>query len=181
MGGVFLLGSMHAPFCATEKVITMRLLYGTTTSVVVTVSDLYYGSLFYLYFADNFNAWPQNPPSSNPFQIFLDYTEIFRTNDINNPKFIAHIRGVKSGIRKKLAGPSRRRALQTVSTMGTHAIQPYLAILEAETYQRNHVGASITPLLPPATGSPTSVEYLLNDIQGPKHSAFEMHLQKLHF
>ena len=162
----------------------MHLKYGTTTSLVVTISERFYSSKFYLYFADNFNAWPQNPSSSNPFQIFLDYMEIFRSNDLNNPKFVAHKRGVRKGIRANFAKgtPNRLAALRTVRVMGIHAIQPYLAILEVDTYVRARPAVTtIPPLLPPLAGSPTSIEYLVDDVQGPRSGNPDMHLQRLHF
>ena len=160
-----------------------RLLYGTTTSLVVTICERFRGSLFRLYFADDFNAWPHNPPSSNPFQLFLDYNEIFRTNDIINPKYVIHKRGVRRFIRKKLTlgTPDYANAQRTVQVMGIHAIQPYLAILEVTTYQNNHHSILIQQLPPNTAGSPTSVEYLVDDIHVPTHSNPDMHLQKLHF
>jgi hypothetical protein len=160
----------------------LKLLYSTTTTLVTTISDRYYSSSYYLYFAEQFNAWPNNPPSSNPFQIFLDYAEILRTNDVRNPKFIAHKRSVQRGIRKKLgrSHPDYSAAVQSIRAFGIHAIQPHLAILELDTYEYNH--RTTLSLLPPTkAGSPTSREYFILDIYGPSHSSPEMHLQRLHF
>jgi hypothetical protein len=138
-------------------------------------------------FSDKFNAWPLIPPSSNPFQLFLDYQEIVRSNDVKNPKFIAHIRGVRRGIHKRLHNPKTcDEANDAVRAMGIHAAQPYLAILEVETYLKQHHPAGGTTIaayrLPPSkAGSPTSVEYLVTDVQGPSVSDSELHLEKLHF
>jgi hypothetical protein len=163
----------------------MKLLYGTTTALVVTISDLYYGSVFRLYLADDFNASSTNPPSSDPFQMFLDFRQIFIRNDHNNPKVIMHRAAVRRGIRLRLAGDpaGRQNAGQTVRSMGIHGIQPYLAIVEADTYLNNHYsGAPLSSFqVPPAkAGSPTSVEYLLTNIQGPNLPSPDLHLQKLH-
>jgi hypothetical protein len=161
----------------------MKHYYGTTTEVVVTISETIHDDVYWLNFAERFNAWPQNPPSSNPFQLFLDYSEIVRTNDIQNPKFVAHKAGVKKGIRiKHKAGtPDRKAALRTVRVMGIHAMQPYLAILEVDKYL-TRTGLSEVPRVSPLmAGSPTSVEYLIIDIEGPNTSDPELHLEKLHF
>ena len=82
----------------------MRLLYGTTTAAVVRVTEQFFGSRYYLFLAESFNAWPQNPPSSNPFQLFLDYAEIVRTVDRKNAKYTAYIRSLRRHIRRRLAG-----------------------------------------------------------------------------
>lgn len=160
----------------------MKLIYGTTSSLVVTITERFYNSVFSLYFADTFNAWPTNPPSSNPFQIFQDFTEIVKTNDRYNPKYIAHRNGVRRGIQKNLtAGSSEQKeTYRTINIMGTKGLEPYLAILECDTYTAR-IGSSLTHLPPSKAGSPTSLEYLLTDVQGPKHPQPEMHLQKLHF
>jgi len=157
-----------------------RLLYGITTSVVVTLSDRYYGSEFYLYLADDINADQTNPPSSNPLQMLLDYQDIVRTNDIVNPKFIAHKRAVRRGARARLSGNDLTEAYKIVSRMAIHALQPYLAMLEQATYE-NRIGRAIQKLSPSRTGSPTSVEYLITDAWGPGHPSPEMHLQRMHF
>ena len=70
--------------------------------------------------------------------------------------------------------------------MGLHAIQSYLAILEVETYFQQHYpgsGVDLPQFQLPASraGSPTSVEYIFDDIRGPALPNYEMHLQKLHF
>ena len=98
--------------------------------MVVTISETIHNHVYWLSFTERFNAWPQNPPSSNPLQLFLDYSEIVRTNDVNNPKFAAHIKGVKSGIRKSLPdGPARQSAIEAVELMGTHGHTRYAALL----------------------------------------------------
>lgn len=156
----------------------MRLLYGTTTLVKVTLGERFQGSLFRLYLADGFNA-AQNPPSSNPFRIFGEFRDVVRTNDRKNAKYVAHVRGVKSSLRRRMKDdPSYRDALQTVSAMGVHAVQPYLAILEADSYEGR--GKAVHPVPPGRAGSPDSVEYYLDDIRGPKHEAPELHLQRLY-
>jgi hypothetical protein len=65
--------------------------------------------------------------------------------------------------------------------MGIHAMQPYLAILEVDKYL-TRTGLSEVPRVSPLmAGSPTSVEYLIIDIEGPNTSDPELHLEKLHF
>jgi hypothetical protein len=163
----------------------MKLLYGTTTELVVTVTTLYYESRYRLYFAEDFNMWPRNPPSSDPFRLFIDYREMVLTNDLGNLKYIGHIRAVKSGIRTRLRDRMYRNvALELVNRMGILAIQPYLAILEVDTYLQQHYPGGEKTLddfrVPPsAAGSPTSVEYVFDGIRGPRHPDAELHLQKL--
>ena len=41
----------------------MRLLYGTTTELVVTITERFFGGQYRLYFAEHFNASPSNPPT----------------------------------------------------------------------------------------------------------------------
>lgn len=156
----------------------MRLLYGTTTSLVVTLTDRYHGSCFRLYFADAFNA-VQNPRSSNPFLIFLEYRDMVEHNDITNPKYLAHVNGVRRGTRNRQQGVDRREALHTIRRMGIHAVAPYLAMLEVEAYENNH-GTAVVPRSPAVAGSPTAIEYLVDDIRGPNQTDPELHLQRLH-
>jgi hypothetical protein len=163
----------------------MKLLYGTTTEVHVTITNRFYGSLFHLYLAEDFNAWPHIPPSSNPFQLFLDYREMVRTNDLNNPKFVTHISGIRFHIRRRLSNPDRQTALRTVRRMGIQAMQPYLAILEVDTYLQQHfpaggVGLGSFRIPSSSAGSPTSHEYFVPDIKGPHLPNTELHLQKLY-
>lgn len=161
----------------------MKLYYGTTTLLLVTISENFYGSRYRLSFTERFNAWPQNSLSSNPLQLFIDYSEIVRTNDIKNPKFVAHQIGVMRGIYKNLTAgsPGQLSALQTVRDMGTHGLRPYLAILEVDTYTAARGSAVIPTVPPPKAGSPTSLEYLVEDIRGPNHATPELHLEKLHY
>jgi hypothetical protein len=108
----------------------MQLLYGTTSSLVVTITERFFGGRYYLYFADRINADPPNPPSSNPLRILFDYDEIFRRNDVKNPKFVAHQLGVREAIRKQISDPdTRRTARQTIRALHIHGMQPYLAML----------------------------------------------------
>lgn len=164
----------------------MRLLYGTTTELVVTITERFFGGQYRLYFAEHFNASPSNPPSSNPFRLFMDYDEIFRTNDLKNPKFTAHQRGVRQASRVRLSNPDiRREAFDTIRTLGIHGVRPYLAILEVDTYLQNHYAGHQVELArlrrsPPAAGSPTAIEYLFENIRGPRFPNAELHLQKLH-
>jgi hypothetical protein len=164
----------------------MRLIYGITSRMAVTISETYFGSRYQLYFADNINATPPNASSSNPFKIFQEYTDIVANNDRKNPKYIAHRRGLQRAIRVRLGTPQSRLGPQrTMRAMGTHGMQPYLAILEVETYLNNHhPGMSVSLIhfqLPPSqAGSPASVEYMLRDIAGPHNPNPEMHLQQLH-
>jgi hypothetical protein len=163
----------------------MKLLYGTTTEVHVTITNRFYGSLFHLYMAEDFNAWPHIPPSSSPFQFFLDYREMVRTNDLNNPKFTTHISGIKFHIRRRLSNPDRQTALRTVQRMGIQAMQPFLAILEVETYLQHHYpagGRGLASFQVPSSkaGSPSSIEYFFPDIRGPTLPNAELHIQKLY-
>jgi hypothetical protein len=164
----------------------MRLLYGTTTELVVTITERFFGGQYRLYFAEQFNASPSNPPSSNPFRLFIDYDEIFKTNDLKNPKFIAHQRGVRQAIRVRLNTPdSRREAFATLRALGIHGVRPYLAILEVDTYLQNHYAGYRMELeslrrSPQAAGSPTAIEYVFDNIRGPRLPNAELHLQKLH-
>ncbi len=152
----------------------MRLLYSTTSALQVELNERFFDSVFKLYFADEFNA-KCNPPSSNPHRIFMDYREIFASNDRLNPKLVSHFNGLKRGIRRRLKDdPARPDALDTIKAMGIHGIQPVIAILECDTYVAH--GKTITALPPGRSGSPTSVEYQLADIHGPKHSDPELHL-----
>ena len=156
----------------------MRLLYGTTTLVKVTLGERFQGSLFRLFLAEEFNA-ERNPPSSNPFRIFLEFRDIVRTNDRKNPKYVAHVRGMKSSLRNRMKDdPCYRDALETVAAMGVHAVQPVLAILEADSYEGR--GKAVRPVPPGRAGSPDSVEYYLEELRGPNHEAPELHLQRLY-
>jgi hypothetical protein len=164
----------------------MKLLYGTTTQLMVMITDLYYDSRYRLYLTEEFNMWPRNPPSSNPFQLFVDFREMVRTNDLANPKYIAHRRALRSRIRATPNPSFHRSALSTIDSMGIHGVQPYLAILEVETYLHHHYpqgGMTLDAfrVSPPNAGSPTSVEYVFDDIRGPRHHDAELHLQKLFF
>lgn len=156
----------------------MRLLYGTTTALKVAIAERFHGSVFRLYFADAFHA-ERNPNSSNPFRIFLDYRDIVLTNDRNNPKFVAHVRGVKASLRRRMKGHAHYHdALDTVTSMGVHGVQPVLAILEVDVYEGR--GKTVSPLFPGQSGSPESVEYSLDDIRGPNHECPELHLQRMY-
>ena len=156
----------------------MRLLYSTTSALQVELTERYSESVFKLYFSEEFNA-TSNPSSSNPFCIFKEYQEIFRTNDRLNVKLVKHFKGLRRGTRKRLAGTSQLPdALATIRTMGVHGIRPVLAILEAETYEAR--GKPIVRLSHKECGSPTSVEYRLFDIQGPGTADQELHLHHLY-
>jgi hypothetical protein len=164
----------------------MQLFYGTTTELVVIITERFFGGQYYLYFAENFNASQSNPPSSNPFKLFMDYHEIFRTNDLKNPKFVAHQRGVRAAIRGRLHNrATQQEAFSTMRALGIHGIRPYLAILEVDTYLQNHYAghygdmASLR-LSPHVAGSPTAVEYFFREIRGPCRPDAELHLQQLH-
>ena len=163
----------------------MKLLYGTTTQLMVTITSLYYDSRYRLYLTEDFNMWPRNPPSSNPFQLFVDFREMVRTNDLANSKYIAHRRALRSRIRAYIPNPSfQKSALSTIDRMGIHGVQPYLAILEVDTYLQHHHpqgGRTLDDfrVAPPNAGSPTSVEYLFDNIRGSDHHDAELHLQKL--
>src|SRR5215217_8093783 len=99
---------------------------------MVELTERFLGSIFKLYFADEFNP-RSNPPSSNPFRIFQDYAEIFESNDRLNPKFVFHINGLKRGIGKRMKGdPAYPDARDTIKTTGMHAIRPVLAVLEGD-------------------------------------------------
>ena len=156
---------------------TVRLLYGTTSALQVELTERFFGSSFKLYFADELNPG-SNPPSSNPYRILLDYQEIFACNDRLNPKFVKHINGLKWGVRKRLQDdPAYPDARDTIKAMGMHGIRPVLAILEGDTYEAH--GKAIGVLPPGRGGSPTSVEYQLADVHGPKHAEPELHLHRL--
>lgn len=159
----------------------MRRLYGTTTELVVTLAKRFFRNEYRLYFADNFNEYAL-PPSSNPFRLFRDFSEIFAKNDLNHPKFAMHVRGVRRGIRRNLVkGTSEYDdAMGVVERMGTHAVKPYLAILEFEEYERHHGAGSIVPVWLSRSGSPTAGEYLVDRVRGPGHPDAEMHLQRMH-
>lgn len=164
----------------------MRLLYGTTTELVVTITERFFSGQYRLYFAEHFNASPSNPPSSNPFRLFMDYDEIFRTNDLKNPKFLAHQRGVRAAIRVRLPNPdAQREAFDTMRVLGIHGVRPYLAILEVDTYLQYHYAGHRVVLeslcrSPLVAGSPMAIEYLFENIRGPGLPGAELHLQKLH-
>ena len=156
----------------------LNLLYSTTSALQVELTERYSSSIFKLYFADEFNA-VANPSSSNPFRIYLQFQEIFQQNDRLNEKLVKHFKGLRRGTRRRLAGnPALPAALATIKTMGMHGIRPVLAILEAETYEAH--GKAIVRLPPNQSGSSTSVEYLLADIQGPKLGTPELHLHHLY-
>lgn len=155
----------------------MRLLYCTTSALKVELTERFCGSVFRLYFADEFNP-TSNPPSSNPFRIFQDYQEIFSCNDRLNPKLVKHFNGLKRGLRKRLKDdPVYPDARNTIKAMGVHGIRPVLAILEGDTYEAK--GKTIRPLAPGQSGSPTSIEYQLADVHGPNHADPELHLHRL--
>lgn len=155
----------------------MRLLFSTTSHLQVMLTEQFSHSLFKLYFADGFNA-TANPPSSNPFQIYLDYQEIFRSNDRLNAKYVAHIRSLRKSTRRRLKDtPDLPEALKLINTMGMHGIRPVLAILDADTYIGR--GKCINALPKSRSGSPTSVEYQLSEIYGPNHPDKELHLEHL--
>ena len=164
----------------------MQLLYGTTSSLFVTITERFFGGRYYLYFADRINADPPNPPSSNPLRILFDYAEIFRTYDVKNPKFVAHQRGVRGAIHKQISDPdTRKTAEQTIRALHIHGMQPYLAILEVETYLQNHYAGQRVDLesfrrSPPVAGSPMAIEYFIPDIRGPNLPDAELHLQKMY-
>lgn len=164
-------------FCTQKRGERMRLLFSTASHLQITLTEQFGDSIFKLYFADAFNA-SANPASSNPFRIFLDYQEIFDSNDRLNPKYVMHVRGLRRGTQRRLRdSPYYTEARRTISAMGIHAIRPVLAILEADTYLAH--GKRIDPLPPSRAGSPTSVEYLLPEIHGPKHPDPELHLECL--
>lgn len=153
----------------------MRLLYSTTSALKVELTERFFASVFRLYFADEFNM-RTNPPSSNPYRIYTEFTEIFDSNDRMNPKLVFHFNGLKKKIDTQLAkhDPNYAAAMDTIDAMGMHGIRPVLAILEGSTYEGN--GKVIIRAKPGHSGSPTSIEYYLGDVHGPKHADPELHL-----
>lgn len=156
----------------------MKLLYNITTALNVFLTDRYFGGSYNLWFAEVFNA-TANPPSSNPFHLFELYREIFRKNDRLNPKLVSHCSGLKQKAENQIADLEiQTEVLETIDAMGTHGVRPVLAILETDTYVAS--GKSIKAVSPSSSGSPTSVEFYIRDIQGPSTSAPELHLNHLY-
>jgi hypothetical protein len=156
----------------------MRLLYATTSALMVELTERFQGSNYKLWFADELNPGT-NPPSSNPFHMFQHYSKVFECNDFADPKYVAHISGIKRGTRKRLGGrPEFKDARDLIRKMGVHGIRPVLAILEGDTYIAH--GKTITRATPSRSGSPTSVEYALADVRGPKMADPELHLHQLY-
>lgn len=161
-----------------------KLLFGTTSLMVKVITEIYFNNKFYLYFADNFNAWPTNPPSSNPFQIYKDYEEIVRTNDCKNPKYITHRNGLRIAIMKKYSKGTKERkeGLKSVTIMSPLEMQPYLAILVWDIYSKNHPSHTLNNwpirILPSKAASPSSIEYLAEEVDAKNDS---LNLQKLYF
>src|SRR5215218_1569939 len=104
----------------------MRLLYATTSALLVELTERFQGSNYKLWFADEFNP-VTNPPSSNPFRMFQHYSEVFECNDFADRKYVAHIGGIKRGTRKRLRGhPEYQDARDLIRHMGMHGIRPVL-------------------------------------------------------
>ena len=109
----------------------------------------------------------------------MDFQEIFAANDRLNPKFVTHIKGLKRGTTKRLKHhPDYQDARDLIKTSGIHGIRPVLAILELDTYIAH--GKKIRRLAPNWSGSPSSVEYQIGDIHGPKSVDPEIHLHCLY-
>ncbi|MCX6022901.1 MAG: hypothetical protein NTZ05_14465 [Chloroflexi bacterium] len=160
---------------------TMRLLYGVTSELVVTIAERFLGSEYYLYFADDINAAATNPPSSNPFRLFFDFREIVEERDRGGAKFVAHVRGVRNGVlAKMLPSPERDEALALIARASPRQMRPYLAILEADTYLSKRGGTLILPLPQSEAANDDSLEYRLEDVHGPNHAEPELHLQRLY-
>jgi hypothetical protein len=156
----------------------MRLLYATTSALLVELTERFQGSNYKLWFADELNP-ATNPPMSNPFLIFQHNLEVFKRNEFADPKYVAHISGIKRGTRKRFSGrPEYQDARALIRHMGTHGFRPVLAILEGDTYIAH--GKTITRAAPSRSGSPTSVEYVLGDVLGPQMRDPELHLHHLY-
>jgi hypothetical protein len=155
----------------------MRLLYGVTTQAMVTLAETYHGSIYKLYLADSISA-SSNPMSSDPLSLFREFSDIVHKGDAKSAKFIYHIRGLRRGTKSRLKDdPRLGDALKVINGMGTNAVRPYLAILEADTYETNH-GITIEPLSPPKS-IPLTTEYLVADVHGPKAVDPELHVERL--
>lgn len=157
----------------------MRLLYGTTTLLVVTLADSLFNSKFRLHLADSFN-FEHNPDSANPFKIFEVYQGIVAQDDRGHAKYLEHVGKVEDWIidLRGRGSPDHQAALNLIRTLGTRGVQPYLAVLECDTYEANH-GTKIVTLPPHLAASPTSIEYVVSDISGPALRDPELHLHKL--
>ena len=161
-----------------SEVLPMRLLYATTSDLLVELTERFQGSNYKLHFADEFNP-AINPASSNPFRIFQHYSEVFKCNDFADRKYVSHISAIKRGTRKRLRDrPEYQDARDLIRHMGMHGIRPVLAILEGDTYIAH--GKTITRAAPGRSGSPTSVEYVLGDVRGPQMEDPELHLHQLY-
>lgn len=160
---------------------TTRLLYGTTSELAVTIFERFNGSRYHLFLADSFHAWPPNPSSANPIEVFLEFTSIYQRPDRFAPKFFTQKRGIRRMLRERLSGSLvYNDALKTVDVADAPSMRPYLAIIEVHAYETNH-DTVVAPLLPHRATSIPSIEYFLEDIHGPAHAEPEMHLQKLFF
>jgi hypothetical protein len=156
----------------------MKLLYGTTSLVIKMLTEQFYNSRFHLWLADEFSA-SDNPTSSNPYLIFEGYQSTYRSIDYTDPKFTAHISKVRKGVRRRLYGtPECKQAMQLINRLGVNAVRPYMAILEATTYERQHK-MTLAPVPKASAASPDCIEYNVNDIQGPSAGHPELHLQKM--
>jgi hypothetical protein len=156
----------------------MKLLYCTTTALKVQLTEEFNGSLFSLWFAEEFNP-ACNPPSSNPFHIFKHWAKTFEANDIADKTYQAHIAAMRNGSKRRLKGtPVYKDARDLIRNMGIHGIRPVLGIVEVDEYVSH--GKVVERVQPANRGSATSLEYQLNDVRGPKLDDPELHLHQLY-
>lgn len=76
------------------------LFYSTQTELVHSLSVQYYSGCFYVYCVDGFDV-ADNPPSSNPRQIYIVLRDIAQQGDRGHPKLLVTKIALKRVARKK--------------------------------------------------------------------------------